>query len=106
MKITAVLICLGLAIFAGPAPAGAEPKCLWSLNMDRAACSPPFGDIVPDINSGKFLCGAGQCLMNPAGQYRCSAVPGGAAILNSRNRAACVGGCVPADETLCAAPRP
>lgn len=108
MRKSAVLLalCLGLAIATGPAPAWADPQCAWALNMERAFCSPPFGDMVHDINSGKFLCGAGQCVQNPSGEFRCSVVPGGAAILDSRSRAACVGGCAPPSESLCAVPKP
>lgn len=82
------------------------PKCYWDLNMRQATCAPPFGDIIQDVNSGKYLCGLGQCVITPNGRFRCSAVIGGAAVIDSFNRAACVGGCRNADESLCVFPNP
>ncbi len=88
--------------WAGPI----APKCLWAIGMGQVKCAPPFGDIIQDVNTGKFLCGVGQCVINPAGMIRCSSVVGGAAVIDSRNRAACVGGCRAPEESLCVIPRP
>lgn len=81
------------------------PKCYWNLDMTKAICAPPYGDIVQEINSQNYFCGLGQCVINPAGRIRCSSVVGGAAVIDSRNRASCVGGCVDATESLCVIPR-
>lgn len=96
---------LALMLLGSPA-ASAESKCLWALDMDRVYCAPTYGDVVHDINSGRFLCAPGQCVINGSGKFRCSSVPGGAAVLDSRNRAACVGGCQEPAENFCFAPAP
>jgi hypothetical protein len=110
-KISTAIPCLVLILsallmptilFCSPTP----PKCYWALNMDRFVCAPAYGDIVVDINTGNFLCGRGQCVINPAGKIRCSSVTGGAAVIDSHNRASCVGGCSDAEESLCVSPRP
>ena len=106
-KFSGAIVGLALIIFALAAPAAwGAPRCYWTSDMSRAYCAPPFGDIVQDPNQEKYYCAPGQCVTNPAGEFRCSAVSGGAAVINSHNRAACVGGCVPPAASLCVRPTP
>lgn len=91
------ILCLPSPSLAAPT----APKCYWDLNRLQATCAPPFGDIIQDVNSSRYLCGLGQCVINPDGRFRCSSVIGGAAVIDSYNRAACVGGCQDADAFLC-----
>lgn len=108
-KIFPILVGLaaGLMFLAGASSSGsAAPKCVWASDMSRALCAPPFGDIVRDRNREIYYCAPGQCIVNTSGEFRCSSVPGGAAAIDSRNRAACVGGCEAPSEDLCVRPVP
>jgi len=103
-----IVFALSLMFLTIPAAtaARAQPKCYWASDMSRAFCAPPFGDIIRDRNREIYYCGLGQCVINSQNEYRCSSVTGGAAVTDSRNRTACVGGCVPASESLCVRPEP
>lgn len=101
-----ILAMICLAELVSPAWSLAVPKCYWTQNAEQALCAPPFGDIIFDINSGKYFCGPGQCVVSTSGEFRCSSVPGGAAVIDSRNRTSCVGGCQTPTESLCVIPMP
>lgn len=69
-------------------------------------CAPPLGSMIKNRN-GKYVCGPGQCIMkNSTGEVICSSAPGGLMALDTRNEGLCVGGCIPASESLCVTPIP
>ncbi len=68
-------------------------------------CAPPRGSLLKN-EKDRYVCGPGQCLRQASGRTICSAVPGGAAALDSRDRGLCDGGCVEATEDQCVTPIP
>jgi hypothetical protein len=56
-------------------------------------------------NTGRIVCGHGQCMENSAGVIVCSSQRGGFVAKDAVSRIVCTGGCVEGSSSLCQAPK-
>ena len=70
----------------------------------KVFCAKEGGGAVKDRN-GTVKCGVGYCAPDMSGEIICSVRPGGNALSDSSGKVQCLGGCQPATERLCEAPR-
>lgn len=102
LLLSLVLIC---SLGAGTALAQDQsPGCIPDL-YGQWICPPPNGGMMTDIN-GNIVCGPGLCGRDSRGKVRCSALPGGLAVIDSRGAVICVGGCVDGSTKACMKPTP
>ena len=100
------VLAAGVMALAWPAPVRAEFRCVQLTDSRNSIiCAPPRGQLLQNNNS-KYVCGPGRCLTLSSGRSVCSAVPGGAIALDTRNRPLCYGGCVEPSESMCVTPIP
>jgi hypothetical protein len=53
---------------------------------------------------GKVVCGVGYCAADDVGRVKCSARPGGSALMDTNGKVVCAGSCQDASVQLCEGP--
>ncbi len=87
-------------MLAPPSIGTASMECFRHQQPDTVVCPPPNGEIIA-YTEGDYACGTGWCVADAHGNVKCSRVPGGAAIVDQRGNALCVGGCMDPSPSLC-----
>ncbi|MDR2945672.1 MAG: hypothetical protein LBV79_02860 [Candidatus Adiutrix sp.] len=90
------------AVFVA-APSWARPVDDCVTMLDGPLCPPPLGGIAADMG-GQMVCGPGQCARDSTGAVKCSALPGGGAVVDMSGDVLCVGGCVTGERRRCVVP--
>ena len=96
------LVLLGASAFFAPAGL-AQNKAGCVQMLSGIICPPPHGGVSSGLD-GEVVCGPGECVRDQKGVVKCSAVPGGSAILDINGIALCVGGCVLGSKQQCTVP--
>jgi len=119
---TALAVLMAATAAAAAFDALAAPRGCVPARDGRLVCPPPDGRCVLDRlgaavcsaegggirldRLGEPVCGPGRCVTDWKGDVQCSDTPRGAAGIDRYGRAACFGGCVPAQAETCVRPEP
>ena len=95
--------CALVLMFCAASTVYAHGSCVLD-SAGEAICAPAGGGLKSD-SSGEAVCGPGQCLSDSLGQVKCARQPGGGAMVNSKGKIVCVGGCILATSFYCQVPR-
>ena len=99
-KFLVQLVFLLLAFFA--TAAFPHAGCLNDALGDPV-CAPPNEGIMV-ANTGRIVCGYGQCMESSSGAIVCSSQRGGFVTKDSLSRVVCTGGCMDGSSSLCQIP--